>query len=534
MEINDRQDFVDKLPRKTVNTQTVGANIQPLVPDDITFTDDEIIEKARNAKNGAKFKLLFDYGDTADYGGDESRADLALCDLIKFWTKEADQIYRIVMKSALADGKWQRRDYADGTIALALSQADITAPAQQEVDDEIYQRAREIHESGDPVNFILDVFNTMHLEDRTPATGILCGFACQNIMNAKGLQPGAYGESGHGKSHLAETMCWLAPQEYILNTTLTDAALYNLRDKFRPGTTIFSDDVVLPPAIADILKRSTSRYQKETQRISSQHIGGKWVSEFQTLPPRIMWLLTSVDQSGGIQVANRQLAFCVDESEGHQQKVVDFEIWKAENGIEAHPLNADVEVCREIIRQFKIDKDGNERLFRVKIPDLRNLVNWNDIKNNRNLDMFLDLIRAFAVLRFRQRECNDYVLIANADDFNAAFNLYSEYALSQMHHVTKQEKIVLQYIMEHPECAENGIINDLHMIQQRVNTILNNMLGKVPGLARERRSDSESDLDGRRRGKSFFVYTIDKTKFALGDYDSALTRRKGGDKRGKL
>src|SRR5215212_2788741 len=44
----------------------------------VDLADDEIIDKARKAKNAAKFERLFDHGDTGEYDHDDSRADLAL------------------------------------------------------------------------------------------------------------------------------------------------------------------------------------------------------------------------------------------------------------------------------------------------------------------------------------------------------------------------------------------------------------------------------------------------------------------------
>src|SRR5579885_1695365 len=47
-------------------------------------SDDELIEKARHAKNGEKFSALFDRGDTSGYAGDDSAADQALANLLAF------------------------------------------------------------------------------------------------------------------------------------------------------------------------------------------------------------------------------------------------------------------------------------------------------------------------------------------------------------------------------------------------------------------------------------------------------------------
>lgn len=87
------------------------------------LTDEQIIEKA--SKN-AKFEQLFK-GDTTAYNNDHSSADLALCNILAFWTgKNATQIDRIFRKSGLYRDKWEREDYRTNTIQFAINQCDTT------------------------------------------------------------------------------------------------------------------------------------------------------------------------------------------------------------------------------------------------------------------------------------------------------------------------------------------------------------------------------------------------------------------------
>lgn len=90
-----------------------------------SFEDQQVIDKAKQAKNGHKFSALW-YGDTSAYGS-ASEADLALCAIIAFYTQDASQIDRIFRMSALMREKWDARHSADGrtygemTIGKALS-----------------------------------------------------------------------------------------------------------------------------------------------------------------------------------------------------------------------------------------------------------------------------------------------------------------------------------------------------------------------------------------------------------------------------
>ena len=58
------------------------------------------------------------------YEGDHSRADLALCRLIAFYTQDAEQVDRLFRASALSRAKWEHRaDYREWTITKAIATA---------------------------------------------------------------------------------------------------------------------------------------------------------------------------------------------------------------------------------------------------------------------------------------------------------------------------------------------------------------------------------------------------------------------------
>jgi putative DNA primase/helicase len=90
-----------------------------------SLSDEEIIEKAKKAKNGKKFITLFERGDISNYGNDDSRADLALCTMIAFYTQNHTQIDRIFRHSALYRQKWNEphgdKTYGETTIKTALT-----------------------------------------------------------------------------------------------------------------------------------------------------------------------------------------------------------------------------------------------------------------------------------------------------------------------------------------------------------------------------------------------------------------------------
>lgn len=89
------------------------------------LTDNEIIEKATRSKKGVEFSSLW-RGDTSKYNGDESRADLALCNILAFWSGcDSSTIDRLFRQSGLMREKWDRKTggttYGEITIQKAIN-----------------------------------------------------------------------------------------------------------------------------------------------------------------------------------------------------------------------------------------------------------------------------------------------------------------------------------------------------------------------------------------------------------------------------
>ena len=101
----------------------------PTTPVDLD--DQEIIERAMRARNGATFTALW-RGDTNGYGS-RSEADLALCNLLAFWTqRDPDRMDRLFRQSGLMRDKWEREDYRDWTVRKAIDgTANVYEPKQE-------------------------------------------------------------------------------------------------------------------------------------------------------------------------------------------------------------------------------------------------------------------------------------------------------------------------------------------------------------------------------------------------------------------
>lgn len=97
--------------------------------------DEKLIELAKNSKNGLKFADLY-AGNWQNYYKSQSEADIALCNMLAFWTgNDFDQIDRIFRSSGLMREKWNQKHgintYGDMTITKAVDGCEETFQPSQ-------------------------------------------------------------------------------------------------------------------------------------------------------------------------------------------------------------------------------------------------------------------------------------------------------------------------------------------------------------------------------------------------------------------
>lgn len=76
----------------------------------IQLTDQDLLFKAMNSRNGQQFKMLFDGNWSALNYPSQSEADMAFCNLLAFWSgKDRNQMDRLMRMSGLHRDKWDRK-----------------------------------------------------------------------------------------------------------------------------------------------------------------------------------------------------------------------------------------------------------------------------------------------------------------------------------------------------------------------------------------------------------------------------------------
>ena len=136
MDLTDRSDRLNQILDKYMKRRQKTAPAKPAAPSTpLTLSDNELIAKASEAKNGAKFNALWN-GDISGYTS-QSEADQALCNILAFWTGEdAARIDSLFRQSGLMRNKWDERrsgsTYGAETIRKAIENcSEVYEPNQK-------------------------------------------------------------------------------------------------------------------------------------------------------------------------------------------------------------------------------------------------------------------------------------------------------------------------------------------------------------------------------------------------------------------
>jgi len=339
------------------------------------------------------------------------------------------------------------------------------------VEQRLIDEANKVLAQGDPIKYLLDTFSTMHKGDYDTAVVLLISIATQSILNSDGIHPTLSGASGKGKSHVCKTILHLIPKEYWMDTSLSAKAMFYT--KIQPGTIVFSDDVHIGEELESTIKRASSDFQDTTTHVT---VDANRQGKTLTIPPRISWWLANVDSDMSAQTINRQFGVTIDETSEMDEEVRDFQLEKAITGEVKFPITDPVLVCREILRIIKQTKTV------VTIPFARR-IKWNGEGNRRNLPIFLDIIKAFAVIMIKQRESRgENVIEATIDDYNDARQLYSNRAETQTTKLNDQELKLMHILESGGDMDSNQIQKAMVLSQGGTRNLLHGKAGKSGGL----------------------------------------------------
>lgn len=172
-----------------------SSNTAPATPNNLQ--DAELIERASKATNGALFEQLWN-GNTSAYASSEndghSEADMALCNLLAFWTgRDAQRMDSLFRQSGLMRDKWDSRrgasTYGADTIQRAIEGCtEVYTPGNSGVEvhgDTSEDKPRTNNELQNPATIAQAIYACEGYEEPTP-TGL---FQLDTVLNG-GLRSG--------------------------------------------------------------------------------------------------------------------------------------------------------------------------------------------------------------------------------------------------------------------------------------------------------------------------------------------------------
>lgn len=388
------------------------------------------------------------------------------------------------------------------------------APATGDPDDapdpSIVEEALNILRHGDPVEYMLGVYAQYHEGDRDVALALALATACQSVENSAGVHVQLSGEPGSGKSHAVETWLTLLPDECKVAGSFSDRALFYAN--LTTGPMVYIDDQDISTTLQEIIKISTTHYQQPTRHMT---VTTERKPETLLLPARTAFVFSRVEGCGDDQILDRCLYAWVDQSDEHQARVTakTLEIAALPRHLREQQRRG-VDVCRAIWREIR------GRTFDVTIPFARR-IQFGGLKG-RSQNLFLDLVRSFAVIRYEQRpysvDQNDGTIVLNAaerdfSDAVRAFTAFTERVGSQVQKLTPAERRCIDAILTWgaSEFTRGRLIDATGLSQQRVHQILHGrrdrgggLLAKCPAM-----NVVKMTLHGEERSVSQNSYRVD-------------------------
>jgi hypothetical protein len=320
-----------------------------------------------------------------------------------------------------------------------------------------------IMERCDVLKFLVNQAQKNHIGDTDIIKHLLASIACTNSLTSSGIQPELNGEKGHGKTDAVKAVFHLIPERWKLSASISAKALY-YHQGLLPGTVISSDDVQWSEDLISTVKRSMGSFQEpqthftlDAQRNPLPH----------TMPPRLVWWLSSVESVADDQLKDRQYSLDIDEGSDHSEKVSDYLRKSRSQKKVRFSIDKGIDAAREIISQIK-----EHEPFKV-VTDCAEVADWKVKEDHRTQNKFWDLVEAFAILRFKQRYIDDDGwLHATKEDFEEARTIFMKRKANHRTHLTNaQTKIVKSVIAlkNDPDGAtQASIAEDLGISQQAV------------------------------------------------------------------
>ena len=339
----------------------------------------------------------------------------------------------------------------------------------------------------DPVDFVLDIANHLHVGDRRAIGLSICAVLSTYIANSEGLHIKATGGSGKGKTDLLDLVTTILNPGKVLRASASPKAFFY--HKIRAGTIIYFDDYKPNDDLDNFIKNATSKFHEALDHLTVNN--GK--PEIKKSSPRLVFFVTSVNPDQGIEVLNRSIMIDVDDSPEQDRKVADLILERAKTGEIRRPLTDDVIECQKFFSELAVEEP-----VIIAIP-FADKIKWADPSNRRDLSIFLDVLRSVTFWRRNIREIDENgALMATEEDFKTAKQFfYGEDTCSlNTYRLTKsaRELAKILYCSYPKGLTREEVAEKMEVSVSRISQIKKE-LDHVPGYREENKTECDYSDD---------------------------------------
>ncbi len=307
------------------------------------------------------------------------------------------------------------------------------------------EKALLVLEKSNPVDYILETWNKIHVGDISFGFVLLCSALSASVQNSDGIQINFNGDSGGGKSHACRSMLHLIPRKHWSKKSVSNKALF-YSNSIKPGMILFSDDVILSDDLKMIYKNSVSDFQEE---IEHETVDVQRKAQTLRVASRLTWWLTSVTDPGNQEIERRNLKIVIDVNKERSKTISARLMERKCLGEAKYPEYPEVFICRAIFDKIKSE------IERVFIPYT---ITFNESVGLDTQNIVYELIYSVTLInKYKRHRTSDGAIISDKEDFNLVIKHFSKISDTQISKLTKGELDVARYIKQYCS-SRNGSI----------------------------------------------------------------------------
>lgn len=158
--INQVKMIKSSMQLRDIEEKYFSEPVRQEIVNNSNLTEEQVLDKMYRSKSGYEIQRLFD-GDTSMYDGDESSADLALCNHLAFFTQKNEYLMdKLFRSSGLYRPKWDKKHSSDGR-----TYGQMTISKAMDGTNNVYGENGQGHSISKKKHFLLDTKKQGHKED---------------------------------------------------------------------------------------------------------------------------------------------------------------------------------------------------------------------------------------------------------------------------------------------------------------------------------------------------------------------------------